>query len=1697
MTDTASPDLGVDFTIDFGDSFGGLKSLDDLIGTVQANAVREFQRIQAAVKEGTDMRAASAAFTTLGATAAHELKGVQQASSATTASLEQVTRDFRVLAREKRATEASAEGLIRVLEREAATLGKTKAEIRAAKVEQVALTAAQQGNTEVADRLLAASRKRQFAAEAVAEAEERAAQKAAAALAAQAQELRSAAHAHQMFEARVRSGVEAMRAEAAAVEEATRAQAAQVSAVNSLRSATDPFYASQERLKRELESAARLYRDGAIEQDEYARSSAELARQLEAVQRAQASQNAGMSDGRRGLGAGDLANIAAQLSDIGVSLAGGQNPFMVMIQQGSQLGGIMMQTGVSVGGMAKAVMGLFIISKPTAAAIAAMTAAETAHAGALNAASTAGARAAIATAELAVAEEAAARAGVHDAVAQHAVALARAEAAAAAEVATAANAQLATSQAATAAAATNAAASAARALAPWLAAVAPFAIGIGVAISSFALFDRAVSKGVDTKAMVDGLGLTQAEIKRLENTSVSSGDVIKATFQVLAERVGFSMSATKKFFGDAMDFMTRIGADALAGIYAGFAGTFDSIVIIAAKLKTGNFTGTAGDIGKAFASRFKEGRAELTRFSADVTTAIGKNKLADLRKQAAEMNAGDKPKTDRHADQLAREATAVEAQIRNLYKLADAYGVSGAAALIAEARVKAETDAIKKRGDIEASVDRQVRLSIAQRVADSAKTSATMRDQAVIQTEVNALIAAGLVPSERAAELVQQRIAELPLLAAIEAAQQRGLTTEATKATAALEAQRDAQSRAKAAATGLFFTSAEKDAERQLAILREELRLVGATDETRVRAMATIRATQELKARGETLGTPYADKYIADQVKIADATDAVAKAQQRLNDELAFTADRWDQIAANIQNAAGGMADAFGEAGRAIGDLATIYASYHADRAKLDQEHKAAIKEAGDNEAAQDRANARFALASTTAEIGALGDAAAAAKGLFGEKTKGYAAVAAAEKAFRAIEFALSVRAMAQDVIETGSKIAGSAGRAAASAVEAVAKAIASLPFPANLAAGAATVAALASIGLSIAGSFGGTSRETPTNTGTGTVLGDTSAQSDSIKRAIDALKEVDTLTSSYARAMSVSLRSIDNQIGNVAALVTRSGNIDASSGVNEGFKTNAIGSVLKALVPVFGGALASLFGTKTSVVGSGLYGGPQSVGSILSGGFDASYYSDVEKTKKFLGITTGKSTSTQYTGADAGLEQQFTLILKEFNTAIAAAAGPLGQATDAVQARLNGFVVDIGRIDLKGLTGEQIQEKLSAVFGAAADRMADAAFPGIARFQKVGEGAFETLVRVASTVEAVTASLDQLGLSTRALGIDAKLGLADQFDSVGDMSSAVDAYFTTFYSKQEQAAAKAAQFDTAFANMGLTVPATLASFRALVEAQDLSTAAGQAAYATLIQLAPAFADLKASMDGAKSAADILSERNDLERKLLELNGDTAAIRALDLAKLDASNRMLQQQVWAVQDAQEAAKAADALREAWTSVGDTIMDEVKRIRGLTGGDAGGGFATLMGEFNAATAMARGGDQDAAKSLPGLSQALLKAAEDAATSRQELARVQAQTAASLEATYGAIGAMTVGPAMSTAASAIVASSSLSQAASSPAAVNDHLASEIQSLREEVVGLRRDNNSGHAATAGNVGRVDKRLEAVTADSGGTAITVASAA
>ena len=178
------------------------------------------------------------------------------------------------------------------------------------------------------------------------------------------------------------------------------------------------------------------------------------------------------------------------------------------------------------------------------------------------------------------------------------------------------------------------------------------------------------------------------------------------------------------------------------------------------------------------------------------------------------------------------------------------------------------------------------------------------------------------------------------------------------------------------------------------------------------------------------------------------------------------------------------------------------------------------------------------------------------------------------------------------------------------------------------------------------------------------------------------------------------------------------------------------------------------------------------------------------------------------------------------------------------------------------------------------------------------------------------------------------------------------------------------------------------------------------------------------------------------------------------------------------------------------------MSEVARIRGSIGSGTKT-YVQVLSEFNAATLAARAGDQEAAKLLPGLSQSLLTVAADAATSAQELARIQGQTAASLEQTVAIINGMAGLPTDAAAAAAASTPTWWEQFASNQSAsvslpANDSatvLVDGLIALRQELADLRGEQRIASATIASGTSKTARILERVSPD--GDALTVRSAA
>lgn len=903
---------------------------------------------------------------------------------------------------------------------------------------------------------------------------------------------------------------------------------------------------------------------------------------------------------------------------------------------------------------------------------------------------------------------------------------------------------------------------------------------------------------------------------------------------------------------------------------------------------------------------------------------------------------------------------------------------------------------------------------------------------------------------------------------------------------------------------------------------------------------------------------------------------------------LTAGADARNGVASFLSGDVGGqLADGFDRASQSLSAFVTNFAKL----VDLEAAYRKARADAGNDADALAKVEAR----NMRNQVNAYGTLAGAAKGFFREGSKGYKTLEAAEKSARAVELALAIETAmtkigllgtvasakvatdatmaASDTARAGVEQGNSITTAAVKGAEAVVNAIRSMPFPLNIAAGAATAAAILSLGVRLTGGRSAPGAM-PTNTGTGTVMGDRSAQSESIARSIDELRDVDTMTMRYSAQMLDSLRSIESSIGGLANLVLRSTGISGSgAGIVEGFSRSGVGNLLggasdfasglAATIPIFGSllsrviggvgnAVANLFGTRTTVTGQGIYGGAQSLGGILANGYDASYYTDVTRRRRTLGVTTSTSSSTTMTEASAEIERQFALIFRNVATSVEAAAGVLGLNLEQVRERLQAYVVELGRIDLRGLTGEQIQERLASVFGAAADSIAAAAVAGLEDFQQVGEGYYETLVRVAGGVEEARAALDTLGITVvdledlvnrqgdvgaelvrqsllaaeaagsgiaqiievldggasdlagayralvdvrsvlTGLGLDGSATGAALLGGAGGLSGLQDAlaaFRATFLTDGERLALSTELMAQQFARLGLSMPTSAQGFVDLVRGIDTSTEAGQRLLGQVLALSDGYSELA---DAQRAIAD---ERAGLERRLLELNGDTAALRALELQSLDESNRALQLRIWALEDEQERV-------ESLARAGQSISEFVDRLRGTT--------ATLGGAraaYERDLAAARTGDVEASGRITASAQALIDVVRSTATSPVELAQATSRIAAQLSAlpAVQSYQDRLIAESSATAANtallrdaAVATQASTSRTADVTAAV----VQELQALRSAVAGqavelsmLREEQMAAAAQLAASSQEMVKLLDRVT-DGGAAMQTVVAA-
>ena len=560
----------------------------------------------------------------------------------------------------------------------------------------------------------------------------------------------------------------------------------------------------------------------------------------------------------------------------------------------------------------------------------------------------------------------------------------------------------------------------------------------------------------------------------------------------------------------------------------------------------------------------------------------------------------------------------------------------------------------------------------------------------------------------------------------------------------------------------------------------------------------------------------------------------------------------------------------------------------------------------------------KFARQRVDATVSGFAEMSIAAKGFFDKNYSGYAALQSVEKAYRAWQFAQQVQAMAREAADTVRSVANSLAKGTASTAAGAAKmfeVLGPFAFPAV----AAMVALLAGLGLS-SGGGGGDSvpgandmKARQDAQGSGSILGDSKAKSESLEKALTHAQAYENKDLEYGNAMVRSLKSIDDQIGAVAAALAKAfgaGGMLSAEGLNLG-KTGS--------TPTLSNLGFSKSTTRT-LQDQGIQFDAATLGAILEGGLSGSTYQQVLETtkKKAFGITTSsKSKVITETGAlDGDFLDQITKLITSLGKGVTDAAGAI-KAT-GVEEALASFKVDLGKLSFKDMTGTQIEEALNAIFGKLGDDMAKAAVPAIAQFQKVGEGAFETLVRVARQYEVIDTTLKSVGMTFATVGVASLEARERLVDLVGGLDNLTDqaAFFAEhFLSDDERLKPVQDSVAAELKRLGLSPDLTREGFKDLVLKQNVSNEDGAKLYAALMALAPAFDKVATAAENARAAVE--DKRASIQDQIDELTLSSGALLAKSRAKemeaveaLDASLAPLLKTLWGLQDAAEAAKLA-------------------------------------------------------------------------------------------------------------------------------------------------------------------------------------------
>jgi tape measure domain-containing protein len=692
---------------------------------------------------------------------------------------------------------------------------------------------------------------------------------------------------------------------------------------------------------------------------------------------------------------------------------------------------------------------------------------------------------------------------------------------------------------------------------------------------------------------------------------------------------------------------------------------------------------------------------------------------------------------------------------------------------------------------------------------------------------------------------------------------------------------------------------------------------------------AAIQAKRDLAVEQVGIKVPYAPTQLqSDKIKtidataIKEATDHADKYQSRL--EAIDTATKQMGITSTeafdiVNKGFGGLINAFSGLGKSM-DTANKALADHAKQTREDAKNFKG-QEAADLAKKNAATFVQLEEQKTLAAVTGARQIAGAATQLFAEQSKGRQAMHNIEIALGAVEMALSLKKMALNIAEGASKFFSQSGWFGFAGI-------------------AAMMAVMVGLGYSGGGGGGSSSKNAiPLSTDTGTVLGDSSAKSNSVENVYTLLKDIQSQNYPVLKSIDQGISDLHSGITDVITRLFQAGGLSTVNVGAGGFKPNygMIGSSTYAalnfanfgmgLDPVSKFLFNGIFGGKqtNTVTAQGLSTNPTSISDVMAGqNLNAQQFAQIET--KTDGGWFGKdkfSTSTQYSALDSATQKALNGVFSSMGTTMLGLADNLGLG---LSDRVKNYIIPALTVDLKGLDGEAAAKKLNGVISAALDTMSTAVFGDIlGQYQQLGEGMLETAVRIVSEVAVVKDSLDKSGLSIAGDAIAISDALVQAAGGLKEFQKAFDDYYQKFYTDAERNVFSQKLLNTQLSDLNILLPSTREGYRKLVESLNINNSADAQRYSLLIKLSGA-ADsyYKILEDQSNQLSQLAQQQRSLDIQYMELTGN--AIGALtekrkdELAAMDVSLRFSQQSVWVMAAANKAVD--DAMNVLKKSVSD-------------------------------------------------------------------------------------------------------------------------------------------------------------------------------